>query len=138
MLASMAPGLPFAIAAQPAHPGRQVVMIVGDGGFGMLTAEMSTAVRYGLPIKVFVLRNDALAEVMFEQKQLGNPVYGCELGAIDYTQVSAACGADARRFENFGDLRGAVGATLRSGRTSLLEVRVDPNEVVTKPDELRG
>lgn len=51
MLATMAPGLPFAIAAQLAYPGRQVVAIVGDGGFAMLMAELSTAVRYSLPVK---------------------------------------------------------------------------------------
>ncbi|WP_250453008.1 thiamine pyrophosphate-binding protein [Caballeronia sp. ATUFL_M2_KS44] len=137
MLATMAPGLPFAIAAQLAYPRRQVVAIVGDGGFGMLMAEMSTAVRYGLPIKVFVLRNDALAEVVFEQRELGNPVYGCELGAIDYAQVASACGAEARRCQAFADLRGAVEATLHSAHTALLELRVDPNEVVTKPYELK-
>jgi len=52
MLATMAPGLPFAIAAQFAYPGRQSVAVVGDGGFAMLMAELSTAVQHDLPVKV--------------------------------------------------------------------------------------
>jgi pyruvate dehydrogenase (quinone) len=138
MLATMAPGLPFAIAAQLANPGRQVVAIVGDGGFGMLMAELSTAVRYALPIKVIVLRNDLLAEVVFEQKELGNPSYGCELGAIDYAQIASACGADAHRCATPDELRASIDMTLHSTRTSLLEVSIDPAEPVTKPHELKA
>ena len=51
-LATMAPGLPYAIAAQMAYPGRQSVAFVGDGGFTMLMGEFATAVKYRLPIKV--------------------------------------------------------------------------------------
>src|SRR5262249_29200874 len=50
-LATMAPGLPYAIAAQAAFPDRQVVAFVGDGGFSMLMADFVTAVKHGLPIK---------------------------------------------------------------------------------------
>jgi pyruvate dehydrogenase (quinone) len=67
MMASMAPGLPFAIAGQLAYPDRQSVAIVGDGGFAMLMAEMTTAVQHNLPVKIIVLKNNSLAEVKFEQ-----------------------------------------------------------------------
>ena len=60
MMASMAPGLPFAIAGQLAYPSRQSVAIVGDGGFAMLMAEMTTAVQHDLPVKIIVLRTTAL------------------------------------------------------------------------------
>ena len=50
MLATMAPGLPFAISAQFAYPTRQCVAVVGDGGFAMLMAELSTAVQHNLPL----------------------------------------------------------------------------------------
>ena len=46
-LATMAPGLPYTIANQMAHPGRQCIAFVGDGGFAMLMAEFGTACRYG-------------------------------------------------------------------------------------------
>ena len=54
-LASMACGLPYALAAQLAFPQRQVVAFVGDGGYSMLMAELATAMRYELPIKVVVV-----------------------------------------------------------------------------------
>ena len=59
-LASMAPGLPYALAIQHAYPSRQVVAFVGDGGFAMLMAEFHTAARYGLPVKVVINDNNAL------------------------------------------------------------------------------
>lgn len=136
MLATMAPGLPFAISAQLANPARQVVAIVGDGGFAMLMAEMSTAVKNGLPVKVVLLRNDMLAEVVFEQKELGNPAYGCELGAIDYAQIATACGAEGLRCTSPAGLKPAIDALLRSPRTALLEIHVDPAEPITMPGHL--
>jgi pyruvate dehydrogenase (quinone) len=137
MLATMAPGLPFAISAQLANnPARQVVAIVGDGGFAMLMAEMSTAVKNGLPVKVVLLRNDMLAEVVFEQKELGNPSYGCELGAIDYAQIANACGAEGLRCTSPATLRPEIDALLRSQRAALLEVHVDPSEPITMPRHL--
>ncbi|NVH77271.1 pyruvate oxidase [Paraburkholderia sp. JPY432] len=138
MLATMGPGLPFAISAQLANPGRQVVAIVGDGGFAMLMAELSTAVKNQLPVKIVVMRNDMLAEVVFEQKELGNPPYGCELGAIDYAQVAMACGADGIRCNETGALRSALAATLASPRAALLELRVDAAEPVTTPARLKA
>lgn len=66
MIAS-APGLPFAIAGSLAYPDRQSVAIVGDGGFAMLMAEMTTAVQHNLPVKIIILKNNSLAEVSFEQ-----------------------------------------------------------------------
>jgi pyruvate dehydrogenase (quinone)/pyruvate oxidase len=74
-LASMANGLPYAIAAQVAYPDRQCVAFVGDGGFSMLMAEFATAVKYRLPVKVVVLRNDTLGMIKWEQMVfLGNLV----------------------------------------------------------------
>ena len=54
-LASMAPGLPYTLAAQVAYPDRQCVAFVGDGGFSMLMADFVTAVKYKLPIKVVII-----------------------------------------------------------------------------------
>jgi pyruvate dehydrogenase (quinone)/pyruvate oxidase len=58
-LATMAPGLPYAIGIQHAYPGRQVVAFIGDGGFAMLMAEFHTAVWHRLPIKVVVTYEQA-------------------------------------------------------------------------------
>src|SRR3954452_16648750 len=62
-LASMANGLPYTIAAQIAHPKRQCVGFVGDGGFTMLMGELATAVKYELPIKVVIFKNNSLGQI---------------------------------------------------------------------------
>src|SRR5205814_1853518 len=78
-LATMAPGLPYTIAAQIAFPHRQCVAFVGDGGFSMLMAEFATAVKYKLPIKVVIVRNNTLGQIKWEQMVfLGNPEYGVD------------------------------------------------------------
>lgn len=77
-----------------------------------------------------------LAEVVFEQKELGNPPYGCELGAIDYAQVANACGAQGLRCTSPAGLRPAIDDMLRSSRAALLEVHVDTVEPVTLPSRL--
>lgn len=71
----------------------------------MLMAEMSTAAKNHLPIKIFVLRNDALAEVVFERRDLGNPAYGCDLEGIDHAQVAGACDAQGSIAQRQGSSR---------------------------------
>ena len=137
MMASMAPGLPFAIAAQLAYPDRQSVAIVGDGGFAMLMAEMTTAVQHDLPVKIIILKNNSLAEVKFEQIELGNPSFGCELSPIDFVAFARACGADGFHCERPEEVRPAIQAALRSSRPALVEAVVDPEEKPADPDELR-
>jgi pyruvate dehydrogenase (quinone) len=93
-LASMANGLPYAMAAQIAYPERQVVAFVGDGGFSMLMAEFANCVKYRLPIKVVIVKNNSLGMIKWEQMVfLGNPEYGCELQPIDFAAFARACGA---------------------------------------------
>ena len=69
----LAPGLPFAIAAQLAFPSRQSVAVVGDGGFTQLMGELVTAVKYQLPIKIIILKNNSLAEVPTASDALTRP-----------------------------------------------------------------
>ena len=138
MLATMGPGLPYAIAASLAYPDRQSVTVVGDGGFAMLMAELTTAVANNLPVKIVLLKNDSLAEVRFEQRQLGNPEYGCALAPIDFVAFAKACGADGFRCEHPNDVRPAIKATLQSPQAALLEAVVDADEKPAKPEELKS
>jgi pyruvate dehydrogenase (quinone) len=138
MLATMAPGLPFAIASQLAFPNRQCVAVVGDGGFTQLMGELVTAVKYQLPIKIIILKNNSLAEVLFEQKALGNPTYARELAPIDFAAFAKACGADGFRCAHPNEVAAAMRATLHSPRTAVLEVLVDPDEKPALPSELKA
>jgi pyruvate dehydrogenase (quinone)/pyruvate oxidase len=93
-LATMACGLPYAMAAAVAHPDRLSVAFVGDGGCSMLMAELATCVKYNLNVKIVVIKNDTLGQIKWEQMVfLGNPEYGVELQPIDFAAVARACGA---------------------------------------------
>jgi pyruvate dehydrogenase (quinone) len=97
-LATMAPGLPYAMAAQWAYPGRQCIAFIGDGGLAMLMAELDTAVRYNLPITVIVNNNASLGQIEWEQVVLGCPEYGVRYErSIDFAKVAEACGASGVR-----------------------------------------
>src|SRR6185312_3567701 len=99
-LATMAPGLPYAIGAQAAYPDRQVVAFVGDGGFSMLMADFVTAVKHKLPIKVVIIKNNTLGQIKWEQMIfLGNPEYEVALHPIDFVKFAEACGAVGFRCE---------------------------------------
>jgi pyruvate dehydrogenase (quinone) len=138
MMASMAPGLPFAIAAQLAYPGRQSVAVVGDGGFAMLMAELTTAIAHDLPVKILILKNDSLAEVKFEQIELGDPAFGCDLAPIDFVAFARACGADGFRCERPDEVGPAIQAALRSPKAAIIEAVVDAEEKPADPEQLRA
>jgi pyruvate dehydrogenase (quinone)/pyruvate decarboxylase len=138
MMASMGPGLSFAFAGALAYPERQSVAIVGDGGFAQLMAELTTAVQQKLAVKILLLKNNSLAEVKFEQRDLGNPEFGCALSPIDFVAFAKACGADGFRCTQPDEVRPAIAAMLASPVASLLEAVVDANEPPLKPDQLNG
>jgi len=128
-LASMACGLPDAIAAQIAYPERQVVAFVGDGGFSMLMAEFATCVKYGLPVKVFVVKNNTLGQIKWEQMVfLGNPEYGCELHPIDFAAVARACGGTGFTVEDPAQCGAVVEQALACPGPVVVEAVVDPFE----------
>src|ERR1019366_3100760 len=128
-LATMAPGLPYAIGAQIAYPGRQSVAFVGDGGFTMLMGEFATAVKYRLPIKVVIIKNNVLGMIKWEQMVfLGNPEYGVQLEPIDFVKFAEACGGVGFRCERPEEARPALEAMMLANGPALVEAIVDPFE----------
>jgi pyruvate dehydrogenase (quinone) len=128
-LATMANGLPYAIAAQIAHPKRQSVAFIGDGGFSMLMAEFSTAVKYNLPIKVVVIKNNTLGQIKWEQLVfLGNPEYGCDLHPIDFAAVAQACGGVGFTVDDPKDCGKVIEHALQIDAPTLVQAVVDPYE----------
>ena len=133
-LASMANALPYALAAQIAHPDRLSLAIVGDGGFSMLMGEFVTAVKYKLPIKVVVFKNDTLGMIKWEQMAfLGNPEYGCELETMDFAMFAIACGAVGMKLEASEKLESTLDEFLGCPGPALLEAKVDPFEPPMPP-----
>jgi pyruvate dehydrogenase (quinone)/pyruvate oxidase len=127
MLASMANGLPYAIAAQLAYPDRQCVAFVGDGGFSMLMAELATCVKYKLPIKIVIVKNNTLGMIKWEQMVfLGNPEYGCELQPIDFAMFARACGATGFTIEDPAECGTVLDQALATPGPVVVEAIVDP------------
>jgi pyruvate dehydrogenase (quinone) len=126
-LASMANALPYAMAAQVAYPDRQVVAFVGDGGFSMLMAEFVNCVKYRLPVKVVVVKNNSLGMIKWEQMVfLGNPEYGCELQPIDFAAFARACGAVGLSTERPEECGSLLDQALAAEGPVLVEAVVDP------------
>jgi pyruvate dehydrogenase (quinone)/pyruvate oxidase len=128
-LATMAPGLPYTIAAQIAYPDRQCVAFVGDGGFSMLMAEFATAVKYKLPIKVVIVKNNTLGQIKWEQMVfLGNPEYGVELQPIDFVKFAEACGGRGFKIDAAADCGRLLDMALATPGPVIIEAVVDPFE----------
>jgi len=129
-LATMAPGLPYAIGIQHAMPGRQVIAFVGDGGFAMLMAEFITAIKHKLPVKIVINNNNALGQILWEQMILGYPEYGVREPEpfADYAAIATANGALGIKVERPADVRPAVQRALSHGGPALVDVNVNPDE----------
>lgn len=128
-LATMANGLPYAIAAQVAYPERQVVALVGDGGFSMLMADFVTAVKYRLPVKIFVIKNGTLGQIKWEQMVfLGNPEYAVDLQPMDFAQIARAMGGHGISVDDPAECGEAVQAALDHSGPVVVECVVDPFE----------
>jgi pyruvate dehydrogenase (quinone) len=128
-LATMACGLPYIVAAQVAYPNRQCVAFVGDGGFSMLMADFVTAVKYKLPIKVIVIKNNTLGQIKWEQMVfLGNPEFGVELHPIDFAEFAHACGGIGFTVEDPGDCGPVMKEFLDAPGPAILQAVVDPFE----------
>lgn len=133
-LASMASGLPYAIAAGIAFQGRPIGAVVGDGGFAMQLGEFSTAVRYGIDLKVLVLKNNMLNQIAWEQMMfLGNPQFGCELQPIDFAKAAEAMGGRGFSVANVGDLESVLDEAFRTPGPVVIEALVDAYQPMMPP-----
>jgi pyruvate dehydrogenase (quinone) len=128
-LASMACGLPYAIAAGIAFPDRPVFAIVGDGGLAMQLGEFSTAVRYGIPLKVLVIKNGMLNQIAWEQMMfLGNPQFGCELQDIDFAMAAEAMGGHGYTISRPDEVGAVLDAAFAAPGAVIIQAVVDPYE----------
>jgi pyruvate dehydrogenase (quinone)/pyruvate oxidase len=129
-LATMAPGLPYAIGIQHANPGRQTIAFIGDGGFAMLMAEFHTACWHGLPVKVVINNNNSLGQILWEQMVLGYPEHGVRFGepVPDFAGWARAAGGYGVHVAKAGELHDAIATALSVDGPALVDVAVDPNE----------
>lgn len=133
-LATMACGLPYANAAAVAFPGRQVIAFVGDGGLTMLIGELATAVKYGLDVKIVVIKNDTLGQIKWEQMVfLGNPEYVCDLQPVDFVAVARGFGAKGFTVDDPAQCSEILRQALATPGPVVVEAIVDPHEPPVPP-----
>jgi len=131
-LASMGAGLPGAMAAQLAYPDRQVVCITGDGGFTMVMGDFLTAVKYKLPIKIFIFNNKQLGMIMQEQKVEKYPNWQTELYDCGFAEYARNCGGVGIKVTNAKELEGAVEKALLLPRPVIVDIDTDPRRFVSE------
>jgi acetolactate synthase-1/2/3 large subunit len=107
-------GVPYAVAAALALPGRQVISVNGDGAFGINAMEIDTAVRHGAKA-VFVVSNNAAwnIERLDQEMNYGGRVVGTTLRHSDYAAMARALGAHGERVEKPEDLKPALARALQ-------------------------
>ena len=123
-LGTLGVGMPFGLAAQLAHPDKRVVIVYGDGSFGLNGFEFDTAVRFGLPI-IGVMGNDgAWGQMMRPQ----GSIYGWDrlqatlLNFTRYDKVVEALGGHGEFVESPDQLRPALERAAASGKPALVNV----------------
>ncbi len=132
-LATMAFSLSGAIGAQLAEPGRQVIAITGDGGFGMLMQEFITAVRYQLPITVVIFNNEKLGLIQLEQEALGNPDFETTIAQPDFAQYAELCGGRGWNVTRAEELVDTLKTAFNTSAPCVVNVMIDPNEIIIPP-----
>ena len=131
-LGSMGYGFPAAMGAQMAFPERQVIAVVGDGGFQMTLNDLATAVQYHVPVKIAILNNRALGMVRQWQEIFFEKRY-CDIDldfAPDFVKLAEAYGIRAARVEHRTDVADAVRDFLSDREPRLIDFWVDPSENV--------
>ncbi|HEY1929210.1 MAG TPA: acetolactate synthase 3 large subunit [Caulobacteraceae bacterium] len=129
-LGTMGYGLPAAVGVQVAHPGALVIDIAGDASVQMTMQEMSTAIQYDLPIKVFILNNEWMGMVRQWQQLLHGERYSHSYSASlpDFVKLAEAYGALGLRAERPEELDDAIREMIDTPRPVIFDCRVERAE----------
>ncbi|GET21969.1 thiamine pyrophosphate-dependent enzyme [Prolixibacter denitrificans] len=132
---SMAVGLPAALGAQFQFPEREVWAMVGDGAFNMTLHEFSTAVKYNLPIKVIVFKNDELSFVKIEMEEAGLApnLDALHVDNFDFVAYAQLCGGEGIKVEHARDVEKAVAMAKASKKPFIIEAIVNSGELSLPP-----
>jgi pyruvate oxidase len=123
-------GLPGALAAALAYPDRQVVCISGDGGFSMVMADFLTALKYHMPVKVFILNNHSLGMIKQEQKVEGYQLWQTELYNCNFAEYAENCGGTGIKVTEPSELEAAVDRALSADNAVIVDIDTDPRRFI--------
>jgi acetolactate synthase-1/2/3 large subunit len=136
-LASMGYAIPGAMGARLAYPDRPILAFSGDGGAMMAIADLQTAWRENLPIILLVFDDQEVGLIRVKQEIKGLPAHGVHIGGVDWEKLGHAFGADAAVVDTEARLAAALGAALKSNRTTIIAARIDPSGYVAQFNALR-
>jgi acetolactate synthase-1/2/3 large subunit/sulfoacetaldehyde acetyltransferase len=123
-------GFSFAcgLGVKLACPDRPVISLMGDGGFGMTTSELSTAVDHGINTITVVMNNGCWGAEKAYQRDFFNGRYiGADVSSPPFDKLAELYGAKGYRAETLGQVSGAIEAALDCGKPAVIDVMVDPN-----------
>lgn len=124
-LGTMGFGLPAAIGAWYGAPDRDVIAIIGDGGFQMTLQELGTIMQFGAKVKILILNNQFLGMVRQWQQLFNDKRYSfVNITSPDFVAVAKGYYIDGNRISERKDLRGALETMLNHDSSYLLEVMV--------------
>lgn len=126
-LATMGFGLPPALAAQIVNPEKEVICITDDGGFAMVMGDFLTAVKYDLPVKVFVFNNHELGMIMSEQKNENYSNWNTHLHNCDFAEYARSCGATGLKARTSQERKMAIETAFAVEGPVIVDIETDPN-----------
>lgn len=130
-LGTMGFALPAAIGAKIGRPDREVIAIIGDGGFQMTLQELSTILQYDIPVKIVILNNNFLGMVRQWQQLFFTKRYSfTELTNPEFAKVANSFGVAASKVEERDELEGALQKMLNEKGSYLLDIIVEKEENV--------
>ncbi len=124
-LGTMGCGLPGAIAGKLAFPDKQVVSLLGDGGFSIGMQDFVTAVKYELPMILVIFNNQKIQLIEHEQNEMGHPATQVELANIDFAAFAKACGGRGYTVKTRNELRRALAKAKESHEPVVIDAYVE-------------
>jgi len=126
-LGSIGFGFPAAMGAWAAAPGRAIIAVTGDGGFGQYMGELTTAVKYGMNITHVLVNNSELGKISKEQRAGGWQVWQTSLQNPNFAEFARSCGGHGTRVEDPAVLQDAISEGLAYDGPALIEIIADPD-----------
>lgn len=135
---SMAWAFTGGMGAKLARPDRPVVVLIGDGDFGMMTQELETSVRERIPVTVVIYNDFGYGALrLFQKTYHGGRYIGSDYGNPDFAKLAEAYGARGEQIEKPAQLRPALERAFESDVTTVLDVIINPWEVHYRAPEFK-
>ena len=114
------------MGASAAAPGKSIIAVTGDGGFGQYLAEFTTAVKYGMNITTILVNNGELGKISNEQRDIELPVWQTSLVNPNFSEYALSCGGLGIRVTDVAELEDAMARAIINMGPAVVEIMADP------------